>query len=71
MTKEQEKLVAGCIGYVVTLARQYQSDILSTDDMVSEGCIGLMKAAEKYDASKGKPFVTYADTLYRRVNTCG
>ena len=39
MTKEQEKLVAGCIGYVVTLARQYQSDILSTDDMVSEGCI--------------------------------
>ena len=66
MTKEQEKLVAGCIGYVVTLARQYQSDILSTDDMVSEGCIGLMKAAEKYDASKGKPFVTYAAPFIRR-----
>lgn len=66
MTKEQEKLVAGTMGYVVTLARQYQSDILSTDDLVSEGCIGLMKAAEKFDASRGKPFVTFAAPYIRR-----
>jgi RNA polymerase primary sigma factor len=67
MTKEQDKLVTANMGYVVTLARQYKSDILSTDDLVSEGAIGLMKAAEKYDASKGKPFVTFAASYIRRA----
>ena len=67
MTKEQDKLVTANMGYVVTLARQYKSDILSTDDLVSEGAIGLMKAAEKYDASKGKPFVTFAAHYIRRA----
>ena len=54
------------MGYVVTLARQYKSDILSTDDLVSEGCIGLMKAAQKYDPSRGKPFVTFAAPFIRQ-----
>ena len=67
MTKEQDKLVTANMGYVVTLARQYKSDILSTDDLVSEGAIGLMKAAEKYDTSKGKPFVTFAAPYIRRA----
>jgi len=67
MTKEQDKLVTANMGYVITLARQYKSDILSTDDLVSEGAIGLMKAAEKYDASKGKPFVTFAAPYIRRT----
>lgn len=67
MTKEQDKLVTANMGYVVTLARQYKSDILSTDDLISEGAIGLMKAAEKYDASKGKPFVTFAAPYIRRA----
>ena len=67
MTKEQDKLVTANMGYVVTLARQYKSDILSTDDLVSEGAIGLLKAAEKYDASKGKPFVTFAAPYIRRA----
>ena len=67
MTKEQDKLVTANMGYVVTLARQYKSDILSTDDLVSEGAIGLMKAVEKYDASKGKPFVTFAAPYIRRA----
>ena len=67
MTKEQDKLVTANMGYVITLARQYKSDILSTDDLVSEGTIGLMKAAEKYDASKGKPFVTFAAPYIRRA----
>lgn len=66
MTKEQEKLVTSTMGYVVTLARQYKSDILSTDDLVSEGSIGLMKAAEKFEPSRGKPFVTFAAGYIRR-----
>lgn len=67
MTKEQDKLVTANMGYVVTLARQYHSDVLTTDDLVSEGAIGLMKAAEKFDASRGKPFVTFAAPYIRRV----
>ena len=66
-TKDINQLVTSNMGYVVTLARQYKSEILSTDDLVSEGAIGLMKAAEKYDASKGKPFVTFAAPYIRRA----
>ena len=67
MTKEQEKLVTANMGYAITLARQYNSDILSTDDLISEGAIGLVKAAEKYDALRGKPFVTFAAPYIRRA----
>ena len=66
MTKEQEKLVTDNMGYVITLARQYKSDVLSTDDLISEGSIGMMKAAAKYDPSRGKPFVTFAAPYIRR-----
>ena len=66
MTKE-DKLVTDNFGYLITLARQYQSDILSTDDLVSEGAIGLMKAAVKYDVSRGKPFVTFAAPYIRHA----
>ena len=65
MNKE-EKLVKDNLGYVSTLARQYKSDILSTDDLISEGSIGLMKAAQKYDPERGKPFVTFAAPYIRR-----
>ena len=66
MTKEQEKLVTNNMGYVITLARQYKSDVLSTDDLISEGSIGMMKAAAKYDSSRGKPFVTFSAPYIRR-----
>lgn len=65
-TNDTEKLVTDNMGYVVTLARQYKSDILTTDDLVSEGAIGLMKAARKWDAGRGKPFVTFAAPYIRR-----
>ena len=62
----KDELVTKNMGYVVTLARQYKSDILTTDDLISEGSIGMMKAAEKYDPSRGKPFVTFAAPYIRR-----
>jgi RNA polymerase primary sigma factor len=65
--KQEEKLITDNLGYVITLARQYKSDILSTDDLVSEGCIGLMKAAKKYDPQRGKPFVTFAAPYVRQA----
>ncbi len=64
--KEREALITGNMGYVVTLARQYKSELLSTDDLISEGSIGLMKAADKFDASRGKPFVTFAAPYIRK-----
>ena len=70
MANEQEKqrddLVTKNMGYVVTLARQYTSELLSTDDLISEGTIGIIKAAKKYDPSRGKPFVTFAAPYIRR-----
>ena len=60
-------LVTDNLGYVITLARQYHSEILSTDDLVSEGTIGMMKAAQKFDASRGKPFVTFAAPYIRQA----
>ena len=66
MTKEQEQLVTANMGYVITLARQYKSDALSTDDLISEGSIGLMKAATKFDPARGKAFVTFAAPYIRR-----
>ncbi len=64
--KTQDKIITDNMGYVVTLARQYKSDILSTDDLINEGVIGMMKAAEKFDPSRGKPFVTFAAPYIRR-----
>ena len=59
-------MITGNMGYVVTLARQYRSELLSTDDLISEGSIGLMKAADKFDPSRGKPFVTFAAPFVRK-----
>ena len=63
---ERDALITANMGNVVTLARQYKSELLSTDDLISEGSIGLMKAAEKFDPSRGKPFVTFAAPFIRR-----
>ena len=63
---ERNALITANMGYVVTLARQYKSELLSTDDLISEGSIGLMKAAEKFDPSRGKPLVTFAAPFIRR-----
>ena len=56
----QNCLVEKNLRYVVAIARQYQGKGLSMEDLVSEGNMGLMKAAAKFDASRGKRFVNYA-----------
>lgn len=62
---DKEKLITDNMGYVVTLARQYSCELLDTDDLVSEGTIGIIKAAEKFDPNRGKPFVTFAAPYIR------
>lgn len=54
------KLIEANLRFVVVIARQYQGRGLAMEDLVSEGNIGLMKAARKYDATKGLRFVNYA-----------
>jgi RNA polymerase primary sigma factor len=50
----------------VAIARQYQGKGLSMDDLVSEGNIGLLKAAAKFDGKRGLRFVNYAVVFIRR-----
>ena len=54
------KLVEANLRFVVTIARQYRGQGVEMEDLVSEGNMGLMKAAAKFDASKGVRFVNYA-----------
>ena len=60
------KLIEANLRFVIVIARQYQSKGLSMEDLVSEGNIGLMKAASKYDATRGLRFVNYAVVFIRR-----
>lgn len=60
------KLIEANLRFVVAIARQYQGQGLAMDDLVSEGNLGLMKAAAKFDATKGLRFVNYAVVFIRR-----
>lgn len=61
-----DRLVVANLRFVVSIARGYQGRGLSMDDMVSEGNIGLLKAARKFDATRGLRFVNYAAPLVRQ-----
>lgn len=58
--KEQEKLIKDNIGFVISIAKQYDGKGLDFDDLVNEGNFGLIRAAEKYDESRGYSFQSYA-----------
>jgi RNA polymerase primary sigma factor len=60
------KLVEANLRFVVSIASQYKGRGLQMEDLVSEGNFGLMKAAAKFDASKGTRFVNYAVVHIRR-----
>jgi RNA polymerase primary sigma factor len=56
----KEKLINSNLRFVVNIARQYQHRGIPLADLVSEGNIGLLKAAEKFDPERGYHFTTYA-----------
>jgi len=60
------KLVEANLRFVVKVATQYRGRGLQLDDLISEGNIGLMKAAAKFDASYGTRFVNYAVVQVRQ-----
>jgi RNA polymerase primary sigma factor len=54
------ELVSANLRFVVSVARRYRNRGLSMADLVSEGNLGLLKAAERFDESKGVRFISYA-----------
>ena len=62
-----DKLVTANLGFVVSVARQYQDRGLSLDDLVSEGNLAMMLAAGKWKPEKGVRFVQYAVWDIRRA----
>ena len=62
-----DKLTAANLTYVVTLAHQYEGRGLAMEDLVSEGNIGMLQAATKFDGNMGKRFVTFAAPYIRQA----
>lgn len=56
----KEKLINSNLRFVVNIARQYQHRGIPLADLISEGNVGLLKAAEKFDPERGYHFTTYA-----------
>jgi RNA polymerase primary sigma factor len=55
-----EKLIKANLRFVVSVSKQYQNQGLTLPDLINEGNIGLIKAAERFDETKGFKFISYA-----------
>ncbi len=55
-----EKLTRANLRFVVSVAKQYQNNSLSLNDLINEGNLGLVKAAQRFDETRGFKFISYA-----------
>lgn len=58
--KAKDKLVKANLKFVISIAKEYQGQGLSLSDLISEGNLGLVRAATRYDHTRGFRFISYA-----------
>jgi len=59
-TEALRKLVKANLRFVVSVAKQYQNQGISLPDLINDGNLGLMKAAQRFDETRGFKFISYA-----------
>ncbi|HNL07178.1 MAG TPA: sigma-70 family RNA polymerase sigma factor, partial [Chitinophagales bacterium] len=58
--KALEQIIKANLRFVVSVAKSYQNQGMSLNDLINEGNLGLMKAARRFDATRGFKFISYA-----------